>query len=408
MMGKTRSHWRAASGFSLVELAIAMAVVGLLGILAWRWVESSRAPMQRDAIVSQLAQAQAAVEGFVLAKHRLPCPATSMAGGEDCTASAPAALLLPWRTLGLSSRFGQLHYGVNRSGGFDLASVSPAQVSPDLNIDFSPGIPVLARTNVAQVNTARDAVQAAIDSATVRRTESNGLDWCHTLRRFAAEPDAAGVLRVGGPSLSVPAAFVVAHPGSNAVFEGSNVIGGVAGFHFDLPGRAQTHDFDDLALAVGPGDLSARLGCVTRLGAMQAAAQGAFSSYDAARVVQEYWSLRLFDIKQATSALEGAKTGVTLASMDLAFATAGAALAIASASNTEGMTVFGIALSIASAGLAADELVSAIADRQEAEKALEASEAKELAVRSYVVHAYEMFSDALNAALRLDQKGLNP
>lgn len=70
---------------------------------------------------------------------------------------------------------------------------------------------------------------------------------------------------------------------------------------------AQDSNFDDLSVAVGAGDLASRIGCVSRLGAMQAAAQGAYTAYDNVRVVQEYWSLRVFDIEQAQSALEAAK-----------------------------------------------------------------------------------------------------
>lgn len=399
---------RHQKGLSLVELGVALAVVGIIGIIAWRWVASTRMPMERSAIISQLAQAQVAVEGFVLANGRLPCAATGSDGMEQCGNHGVSAVLLPWRTLGLGSRFGQLHYGANRGGGLDLASLPSASVAPDLGLDFSPAIPVLARTDIAAVNAAAAAVTDAISAATSRRATVNGLDWCRVARQFAANPAAPGVLTAGHSSDSLPVAFVVAHPGANGMFEGNNVPGAAGGWRFDLPGRSQSNAYDDLAVAVGAADLSARIGCVARLGAMQSAAQGAYAAYDNARAVQEYWSLRVFDIEQAQSALEGAETGVILAAMNLALATGSAALAVASAANTEAITVFGVALSIANAASAGVEVGLAAIDLTEAQDALQASMAKEVATQAYVMHIYETFTQALNASVLLDEKGLNP
>lgn len=141
---------------------------------------------------------------------------------------------------------------------------------------------------------------------------------------------------------------------------------------------------------------------------MHAAGQGAYTAYDNARVVQEYWSLRVFDIEQAESAVSGAESGVALAAVNMALAVGSAALAVASASNTEGITIFGIALAAANVVIAAVEVGLAAADLVSAQQALQESIEKEAAVRAYVVHLYETFTRSLNAAVLLDQKGLNP
>lgn len=395
-------------GLSMVELGVAMAIVGVIGIITWRWVADTRAPMERSAIISQLAEAQAAVEGFVLANHRLPCAASSTNGAEDCGNTSAAAVLLPWRALGLPSRMGQLHYGVNRGASLDLASTPAASAFPDLNINYSPNIPVLALSTDAGVNAAAASVTAAITAANDRRAAINGLDWCRVVRHLAADPTVAGVLSAGNLTASISVAFVIAHPGANGVFEGSNVAGGAAGFRFDLPGRAQDNNFDDLSVAVGPGDLAARIGCVARLGAMQAAAQGAYTAYDNVRVVQEYWSLRVFDIEQAESALEGAETGVIMAAMNAALAAGSAALSVASAANTEGITIFGLVLAAANVVTAGFEVGFAAADLIEAQQALQDSKDKEVASRAYVIEVFKTFTQALTTANQLDEKGLNP
>lgn len=408
---------RGQRGLSLVELAVALLIMGILGIIVWRWVAATREPMDRTAMLGQLAQAQAAVEGFVLANHRLPCAASSTSGNEDCGNAGAAAVLLPWRALGLSSRMGQLHYGANRGGGMDLA-VAPAAavlVVPDLNRDYS-AIPVLsssadvtadAAATAAVTSAAADA-SAAIAAAMARRTQANGLDWCRAVRQFAANTSAAGVLTAGNLSANIPVAFVLAHPGANGVFEGNNVVGGAGGWRFDFPGRAQDHDYDDLELAVGPGDLASRIGCVSRMSAMLAEAQGAYTAYENARVGQEYWSLRVFDIAQTMSGVESAQTAVILAAMNLALAAANSALAVASAADTEGITIFGIALAVADAVAAGVEVGFAATELDKANQELSDSKAKELAFRAYMAHLYQTFSQSLNAAVLLDQKGLNP
>ena len=114
-------------GFSLVEMGVVMVVVGIIGVVAWRWIATSQAPMTRPEMQRQLNEAQAGVEGFLLANHRLPCAAPDTGGTEDC--GDATAVRFPWRTLGMGSEFAALHYGANRGGGADLAAVPAAVLS---------------------------------------------------------------------------------------------------------------------------------------------------------------------------------------------------------------------------------------------------------------------------------------
>lgn len=404
---------RRERGLSFVELAVAMAVIGILGVLVWRWVVSTREPLQRPAMLAQLAEAQAAVEGFVLANSTMPCPASDAQGVQAC--GDADAVFLPWRTLGLGSQFNQIHYGVNRGGSMDLAlntTTAPKLASPDLYIEFT-GLAVPAHQaglapSAGATSALANATNAIGRAKNTRRAVFNGLDWCSVLRQYAANPTATGALSAGNATDSIPVAYVLVHPGENNRFDGNNAAGANPAWKFDFPGRPQTHDFDDLSLAVGPSDLSARIGCAARLSEMQAAAQGAYAAYDTARVMQEYWSLRLFDITASESAVQSAETGVAVAAMGLALATAGGVLSIASAANTEGVTAFTVAIAAVNLGASIAETVLAAQALTAAEAALEVSRQKRIAADTYAIQVYESFTNALTDAINLDEKGLNP
>lgn len=387
-----------------------MAIMSLIGLFLWRWIENSRQPNDRPQMQQQLNEAQAALEGFLLANHRLPCAANSRDGNESCSNSN--AIYLPWRLLGLSSNFDKLHYGVNRGADMDLATLPSALVAPDLNIDFlevptQPTYPSDLSPS-ADVTAAATAAQTAINKAKTRRNTVNGLDWCRVLRNYAANPSATGALTAGSSSNNISVAYLLVHPGKNQEFDGNNSIGASATFKFDFPGRAQANDFDDISLAIGATDLSSRIGCVSRLSQMQAAGQGAYAAYDNLRVVQQYWSFRVFDIEAAESALTGAESGVTMADLGLALTAVSTALSIASAANTEGLTTFGIALAATNVGIAVIEKQKADQDLVDAKKALADAKDKLKATETYAASVYKSFTQSLDFSIQLDTKGLNP
>jgi prepilin-type N-terminal cleavage/methylation domain-containing protein len=404
-MSTLRFHRQA--GFSLIELSVSLVVMGVIGLMLWRWTAATQEPATLQTMQKELGEAQAAVEGFVLARHRLPCPAADAAGNEAC--GSASAVLLPWRTLGLSSDKGALHYGVNRGGGVDLAVEPAATIAPDLNIDFT-GVPTLAvdASAAPDAATASTRVATLIAAAAARRTAANGLDWCRVVRALAGNTAAAGVIAAGNITTNMPVAYILVHPGKNGQFDGNNQVPATGSWRYDLPGRAQDSLYDDLSLAVGPSDLAARIGCVARLSGAQSAAQSAFAQYDTTRLMQEYWSLRAFDITTKEADLDSAETGLVVADMKLAVAGANLATAVADTPDTEGILAAFMIPATAKLVAAGVAVGFAWDTRDEARLALTAARLKLLAASAYAAHSYETLALVLTQSIALDEKGLNP
>lgn len=349
-------------GFSLVELSVTLAIVGVVGLLLWRLLPVARDAAQGALPAEQLRQAQSAIEGFVTLNHRLPCPADDASGQENCAGGAAGRT--PWRTLGLSRAYGNLRYGVYRSGGGDLAQAQARQ-TPLL----PPGY-----------------------SATV----VNGLDFCVNLKVLARSASGAGLTAAG-----LDAAYALAHPGVNGAFEGLNVTG------FDLPGKAATSNYDDSVAAAGMSELSGRLGCPGVLAMANVAARSAYASYDIHRGAQLFVDYRTFAYatKVANTKFAGANLGI--ATLGLVSATAKVVSAVAVAANSLGVgigtvlaAVYGIGGAVAVEVIAGAQLGLAVVGEAKALAQMNASSA--LANQT----AVDLVQAGANA-VAIDNKGFN-
>ena len=143
MMGIAhRRHAARQAGFTVLEMAVSVGVVGALALLAgtsYRDYAQWRARSQAEA---QSEVARQALRAFALRNQRLPCPDRSSYGdgareglGGSCPAGAQVGWL-PYEALGLPrpDRGQRLRYAVARPAGADLVQPS-GSASEDRNYD---------------------------------------------------------------------------------------------------------------------------------------------------------------------------------------------------------------------------------------------------------------------------------
>lgn len=149
------SHARRQQGFSLVELAMVLLVVGLLAALFLPATSTMMDNNRRNETRTKLEALEAAMTRFVMTNRRLPCPADGSlapgdanqglalpAGGGACTLLARTNSVVPWRTLGISQTDAMDAWGnlvtyrvwdgvgvvnpLTQANGMDMSALDPA------------------------------------------------------------------------------------------------------------------------------------------------------------------------------------------------------------------------------------------------------------------------------------------
>lgn len=375
---------RRQRGFSLLELAIVLAITGGVGLVAWRLLPVSRDVAGGDPVGQQLRVAQDAVEGFALSHSRLPCPAPVDGNGLEVCATRGVAEL-PWRTLGLAHGDIALRYGVYRSSAADPAIAGN---------NFQPVMPLILTTPVGY-----------------QSTQLNGLDLCQTLRTAAVAPllSSSGLdggtapVAFGLDAGGVPVAFALAHPGPNRRFDGADV-----GLAFAMPGTPRSVDFDDRIVATGLGELSTRLGCVSRMAKATALARSAYAASDLDLNADSYLQFRNFVATVRTTSRKLAESGLEISTVDLAIAVGATASSLSLAANSTGIGTGAVVGAIAAVAAATVGTVVAAAQlvlAQNAETLAAQQATAALVLRNQSTLDYQA---AFAAAATADQKGLLP
>ncbi|MGE0100459.1 MAG: type II secretion system protein [Hydrogenophaga sp.] len=115
---------RRQRGLSLIEAALAMVIMGVASAMSWQTIRSSIESVNQAETHSHLDRAEAALLAYIALNNRLPCPASSPDGLENCSVPHVAGRqFFPYLTLGVPEpKLGRLQYVP-----YDLSRLPPRQ-----------------------------------------------------------------------------------------------------------------------------------------------------------------------------------------------------------------------------------------------------------------------------------------
>lgn len=380
---------RAPLGYTLIELSLVIALLGVLAIALCRFGSLSSQRIEETDAPGTLGEANQALLGFIAANHRLPCPDTSTVrdGFEHCDGNAVGGL--PFVTLGLArGNLGSVRYGVFRSGTSDIRlDVARDRFAPlvatardtttNMAVYSSSDFPSLVAT-LASLMAISDIPSPTSDqkyhhlgSATVAETllgKVNGIDFCRGLQLSAKTATSTAALNIrdagGAPLRNV--AYALALPGrldkdgDGERFDASNSTATTNDLAFSAPAQAVSATYDDSVLTVDFGQLFDRLSCATILSpaghthfnTLTATVLGHAGFINYKTQLQLAEEMAFVNVTLATSAVVAAQAGVLSAAAAILFATADTMISAGSLSAE-------LALAIADEVLAAAALIEA-------------------------------------------------
>lgn len=384
------------SGFSLVEMAVVLVIIGAIGLVLWKFLPNFKSlPAIARLTSTSLSSAEKSIDGFILANGRLPCPDTNNSGYEDCTGGASLGLL-PVRTLGLNLSE-PVRYGVYRTPNASLPQDADLATLKDR---YNPLLPPSTVSAVALSTVLPTALPVIVSP------QLNGLDFCAALINMIRAPTQA--LTAG--TQRVPIAYGLAVAGSGdadgdgSPFDGLNRVAG----QFELGGTSRTAHYDDETRTVGTGELLTHLGCATRLSAVNGAARSTYAAYDIARFAYLYNAFRVFDLEGAQVGVDAATVALDYASVGLAISGSMVALTIAMTDTDKGLTIAADFVATAALTVATYAEAQAIILLQGAKDTLTLAQSKEIPAAQFQASADADFMTATLNVQALDLKGLLP
>ncbi|MDR9497816.1 MAG: type II secretion system protein [Hydrogenovibrio sp.] len=403
-----KRQWKAfQAGFSLVELAVVIAILGVVALGISQFLPEVRQLFSNDTDQVRLDKAESAIKGFVLSHHRLPCPDTNDDGEENC---APTNVVgkLPYSSLGLASPVtsvsGQpIKYAIyhNSSEGLDLsedADIYTPQYPNEFDADFS-GVDYEATAPSGISNITQPTATSV----------ANGLDFCWGLKSAATSTENANYLHLNDDGDLVHQAYVLVSPGNrNIDFQGLNSDTSANPVEFESANRNKViaHGYDDWVRGVGFYELSSELNCPALLAEVNTATRQAQVQYETLSLAQYRYHYRVMLEQIAQSNKAQAEFSLAMAIINGVITTGQNATAIAAGAESFGVAVATLAIpAAASSALAIYAIAEAGIGLDEANAELLVAQEKLLEAEAAYVDAYDEYDASLRYAESLNLKG---
>ncbi|MBS7456802.1 hypothetical protein [Coralloluteibacterium stylophorae] len=357
---------RVQAGWSLVEMAVVLVVLALVGILAVRLGDLGGSVAREQDRDAQLADADAALIGFLLAHQRLPAADDAARDGLEDPGNRSG--WLPVRTLGLPADL-RVRYAVS-------ASLSSAPAADR----FSPLLP------------------DAPDDTDGHAAALTGLDTCMVLKALQT---GSGSAELDG----VPVAYALTDTGGAGDDFTPDIVAALPGSE-DAVGQR--------TLAVGPGELAVRISCLDRVVRTTAAARSAYAASDMVAFAELFRDIRAVAYQSNQTSVEMAALSLTMASMNFAlglYQTSADSFTMAEGWPVPVGLPVAIVSMIATAGAMATasyDLASASADMAEAPEERDDAQRQLAAADAYLLEAETRAEAAYARASALDAGGLDP
>lgn len=342
---RARYWYTTQRGFSLVEMGVALVVLGLLVTTAftfWR-LNAQQTVVRAERHAAH--DAQTALLAFAQAHARLPCPDTNgngLEGGASGCVATDVVGTFPWRTVGVfAPAVRDMRYGVYRA-----PDAAAAHADVDLAVAKDRYRPLVVTGSPPAGND-------------VLLGNSNLLDFCFALqtggRDMAVHADRLRVASDAAGANVRHMAFVLVAPGlldadgNGRKLDGLNAAATAANPLFDHGARPLSESYDDQVLAEGFDTLFAELGCGKALGAT---GHAHFNAAAASRFMEQAF----IDYKRQLKLLsDAAGASVASATAGTLMASSGLAKAIAASLNVTSVILVsqGSLSAIAAAAVAA-------------------------------------------------------
>lgn len=260
-----RGFRRAISGFTLVELAVVMAIVALLlgGLMFTLSAQTEQRQFEESR--RRLEQARELLIGFAITNGRLPCPAPSTSGDESPSGGGTCTSIsgwLPAKTIG--------HQHVNADGHAVDAWNNPIRYAVSTGTPVNSDSPRICRSRVNPSPLPNYLTPLVPHFTHKDNLKTNGVD-CKPSDLIVCK-SATGITSsaCGGSSNQVMTAETVVAivfstgkngaTGGTGLDEAANLNGdAVFVYHGPTPTGAPNGEFDDLMIWISVGELYGRL-----------------------------------------------------------------------------------------------------------------------------------------------------